>query len=124
MTDTTVAVLTEDEIAAMRAKVEAARLEVYALCGGPYRDGGKAWRMCIPAQPTDSDVVICAALDAVDCALDDLEAAQQRIVELEAALREIETIDNGLVNAEHAAALMALTAREALVAPHDAEEGE
>ncbi|HZM27390.1 MAG TPA: hypothetical protein VFB89_08530 [Gemmatimonadales bacterium] len=45
--------------AAERA-VEKAKQEVFALCKG------KQWRMCIPAQLDDSDVVIMSALAALE----------------------------------------------------------
>jgi hypothetical protein len=60
-------------IAAIRAQLEAAHKEVSRVC----REGGShAWRMTIPVQPTDSDVIIGGALRSAKAFLDALATAQ------------------------------------------------
>jgi len=53
-----------------RTRLEAARTMLSNLCNGFTR----AWRMTIPVQPDDSDVVIGAALTDADASLKELEA--------------------------------------------------
>lgn len=59
----------------MRKHLDAAMAEVSAICKGRMREGGKDWRMCIPAQQTDSDLVICAALRDLEALLSGEESA-------------------------------------------------
>jgi hypothetical protein len=70
---------TPEEIATLRKSIERARDHVFELA----RTGCKAWTMCIPAQDDDSDMLLCAALDAADKALDALSLAQQQAREAE-----------------------------------------
>lgn len=48
----------------IEARLKAARDEVDDLCHAKH-----GWRMCIPVQPTDSDVVISAALNDLEALL-------------------------------------------------------
>ena len=59
--------MTEERLAEIRARVNAARAEWRALCSG------KKWRMCIPVQPDDSDIVIDAVLRGVTDLLAEVE---------------------------------------------------
>ena len=53
-----------------KARLEAAYEMVFALC----HDVRRAWRMTIPVEPTDTDIVICAALIDARASLRELEA--------------------------------------------------
>lgn len=66
--DTELAPLTPAEIEAGLALCAAAWREFSALCAG------KKWRMCIPVQPDDSDVVIGKVFALLPRALAQLQA--------------------------------------------------
>ena len=51
--------LTPEQVAAMLDDAKVARKEVSALCNG------KSWRMCVPVEDADSDMVLCKAIDHV-----------------------------------------------------------
>lgn len=70
-------------VAAIRERVSKARDEVSGLCLGTHK-----WRMSIPVQATDSDVVITSALNDVDTLLQALAAAEARAARYEAALQQ------------------------------------
>lgn len=54
------------------ASIEAAEQEVFRLCRGPNRAGGRSFRMTIPVEPTDSDIVLINGLQAGREAVDAL----------------------------------------------------
>jgi hypothetical protein len=56
-------------IAERRARLEAAYQMVFAVC----KDARRNWRMTIPPEPTDTDMVICAALIDAEASLNELE---------------------------------------------------
>lgn len=51
-----------------RLRLKTAREEVSRICQNPRR-----WRMCIPVQPDDTDIVLSAALTDARASLDELE---------------------------------------------------
>lgn len=51
-----------------RARIKRAREEVSRICQNP-----RQWRMCIPVQPDDTDIVLSAALRDAEASLDELE---------------------------------------------------
>ena len=57
-----------------KARLEAAYEMVFALC----HDVRRAWRMTIPVEPTDTDIVICAALTDARASLRELEALRAK----------------------------------------------
>jgi hypothetical protein len=57
----------EQELQKIKERKEVARKEVAALCHG------KDWRMCIPRQSDDSDMVIGDALDDIDALIAEVE---------------------------------------------------
>lgn len=57
------------DFAAMRSSIERAWEEIIGLSKGTRK-----WRMCIPAHPTDSDIVLSEPLKLFKDALDALEA--------------------------------------------------
>ena len=62
--------MTEERLAEIEARVNAAWAEWRALCSG------KKWRICIPVQPGDSDIVIDAVLRGVTDLLAEVERLQ------------------------------------------------
>lgn len=63
-----------DLIAKATQDIGAAEQEVFALCKGPNRPGGRSFRMTVPVDPKDSDVVLIAGLDAGQTAVNALPA--------------------------------------------------
>lgn len=80
-------------------RLKAAQDEVSQLCAGDHK-----WRMCIPVQPTDSDVVISSALNDVSSLVDHVRALEAdsdmlcaKLVVITVAVAElIEAEDRGL----------------------------
>lgn len=66
--------MNRDDLAAARQTIAAALAEVYALCQGEHRTGGHRFRMSIPVEQTDSDIVLLKGLQAGEAALDELAA--------------------------------------------------
>lgn len=66
-------VASEAEADSLQRAVDAAHREISALCHG------KQWRMCIPVDPSDSDIVICDALRALKSRVAALEAENARL---------------------------------------------
>lgn len=53
-------------IAETRQSIAAARKAVFKLA----ESGGKSWRMCVPPQPDDSDMLLCRALDQAEATIE------------------------------------------------------
>lgn len=77
MVDRTVP-LTTDELAAMKALLAAADTTVAELCSGKQR-----WRMNVPAELTDPDLVISAALSGMARLIGEVERLQAENAELQ-----------------------------------------
>jgi len=73
---------------ALHELVERAHDEIRRLCCGPRHEDGRAWTMCIPAQSTDSDLILSIAIHRQAKAIAD---AEQRLYETVAQLRHAES---------------------------------
>ena len=72
--------------------VEKAKQEVFAICKG------KQWRMCIPVQPDDSDIVIMDGFHALEA---DLARLRGERAEDHAAIREVVEKGQKLIEMDH-----------------------
>ena len=79
--------MTPEENQHIRRRAEAALKVVYELAA----TGGEAWRMSIPAQAQDTDLLLGSVCESVPALIDALEAAESRTARLTAALRGILT---------------------------------
>lgn len=77
--------------AAILARKEAAFRMVCAVA----QDGDRAWRMCVPPQPTDSDVCITASLEDIPHLVAALEAAETQIADLRGQLSGLSLEERG-----------------------------
>lgn len=76
-----------------KARLEAAYEMVFALSHNIRR----AWRMTIPVEPTDTDIVICAALTDARASLSELNDARARWSSV--PWKALESAVNGAANA-------------------------
>jgi len=70
--------VTADEVADALVAIEAAEQEVHRLAIGPNRAGGRSFRMTVPVNSTDSDIVL----------IDGLMAGRRALAALADATRE------------------------------------
>jgi hypothetical protein len=61
-----------------RLRLKKAREEVSRICQNP-----RQWRMCIPVQPDDTDIVLSAALTDARASLEELEQLRAKVKELD-----------------------------------------
>lgn len=80
--------LTDEQLAEIEARAEAARQEVFRIC----RRRGQGWTMSIPVRKTDSDRLFCDLANDADRLCDHIRAQDARIDALETALRPFQAV--------------------------------